>query len=245
MREPSTSHIVTTASISSPQRDAFYAAAVAGLHALDARERTPRRFGTDADTRWASFKGALTEADRIDVLLRDAAATWGAAFSPAEAFDLFGLAPDEPFGPDWQSLGAATARRYLADAGAAASPAEIARLLGVARQPVAVPALTAATRLAVAGGAALVAVAEAFAAKPGLSWSDQVLAVATTPMHRQLAALMAILVGSPARTRLTRPGDDLRSTLKDAGFNQIDAAVVSDDAEVDCAAFARRVAGAA
>lgn len=36
------------------QRDALYAAAVAGLRALDARERTPRRFGSDADTGWAS-----------------------------------------------------------------------------------------------------------------------------------------------------------------------------------------------
>lgn len=227
------------------QRDAFYAAAVAGLRALDARERAPRRFGPDADTRWASFKGALTEADRIDLLLRDAAVTWGAAFSPAAAFDLFGLAPDEPFGPDWQPLSTAAARRILGDAGQGATPVDLARALGVATQAVTVPTLSASTRLAVAGGAALVAVAQAFARQSGLSWSDQVLAVATTPAHRQLAALLAIPAGSPARTRLARPGEDQRAVLKEAGFAQLDVAVVSADAEPDCAAFARRAAGVA
>jgi len=134
------------------EREAFYAAAVAGLRALDARERAPRRFGADADTRWASFKGALTEADRIDFLLRDAAVTWGAAFSPAESFGLFGLAPDEPFGPDWQPLGSSAARRYLDDKGDAAGLDDLGKLLGIESQKVTVPAVTASTRLAVAGG---------------------------------------------------------------------------------------------
>ena len=235
----------TIQSVPPDRRDAFYAAAVAGLRALDSRERSPRRFGNDADTRWASFKGALTDADRIDLLLRDAAVTWGAAFSAAEVFDLFGLAPDEPFGPDWKPLPASTARRVLTDSTPTARPAELARLLGAAAHPVSVPPLSASTRLAVAGGAALVAVADAFAADPALSWSDQVLAVATSPAHRQLAGLLAIAVGSPGRTRLTRPGDDVRATLKAAGFAQLDAAVASPDAEPACADFARRAAGVA
>lgn len=236
---------VSSPHVSPSNRDAFYAAAVAGLRALDARDRAPRRFGADADTRWSSFKGALTDADRIDLLLRDSAVTWGAAFSPAEIFDLFGLAPDEPFGPDWQPLAGSTARRMLQDPGSSATPASLSRLLGISPHPVVLPALSASTRLAVAGGAALVAVAEAFAAKPDLSWSDQVLAVATVPAHRQLAGLLAITVGSPGRTRLVRPAEDLRAALKEAGFTQIDAAVVSSDTEPDCATFARRSAGMA
>ncbi len=228
-------------SVSAQQREAFYAAAIAGLQTLDARER--RRFGPDADARWSTFKGALTEADRVDLLLRDAAVTWGAAFSPAEVFDLFGLAPDEPFGPDWQPVSAAFARRSLTAGASTTTAADLAQLLGVRVVPVTVPPLSASTRLAVAGGAALVAVAEAFAKQPGLSWPAQVLAVATTPAHRQLAALLAIVVNAPARTRLTRPADDLPSTLKAAGFVQLDVAVVSPDAEPDCASFARRAVG--
>ena len=160
------------------QRETFYAAAVAGLRALDAMERSPRRFGGDADASWASFRGALNEADRIDFLLRDAAVTWGAAFSPADVFGLFGLAPDEPFGPDWRPLGSAAARRYLTAGSDTPTIADIGELLGVASQKVDVPAISASTRLAVAGGAALVSVARAFSAEPTLSWSDQVLAVA-------------------------------------------------------------------
>jgi hypothetical protein len=72
-----------------------------------------------------------------------------------------------------------------------------------------------------------------------------VLAVATRPAHRQLAGLLAIFTNATGKTRLSRPGDDLRATLKAAGFVQLDAAVVSDDAEPECAAFAQRAAGVA
>ena len=233
------------ATLTTRDRDLFYAAAIAGLRALDRREGSARRFGPDPDTRWASFQGALNDADRIDFLLRDASVTWGVGFSPAESFDLFGLAPDEPFGPDWQSLSSTAARRYLEANTPISSPAAIGELIGVASVPVQVPALSASTRLAVAGGAALVAVARAFAERSHLSWSDQVLAVATKPIHRQLAGLLAVFTGAMARTRLTRPAEDLRTALEAAGFAQIDAAVVSADAEPACADFARRAAGVA
>jgi hypothetical protein len=238
-----TSGSLTT--VTTKDRDAFYAAAVAGLRALDRRERSPRRFGKDADTRWASFKGALNDADRVDFLLRDAAVTWGVAFSPAEAFDLFGLAPDEPFGPDWQSLSTAAARRYLEAESSASSPAELGELFGVEAGPVTIPTLSASTRLAVAGGAALIAVAQSFSARQDLSWSDQVLAIATAPVNRQLAGLLALFTGASARTRLIRPDADLRVTLKAAGFVQLDSAVLSPDAEPECDAFARRAVGVA
>jgi hypothetical protein len=235
----------TPVNVAPKDRDLFYAAAVAGLRALDRRDGSARRFGSDADTRWASFKGALNDSDRIDFLLRDAAVTWGVGFSPAEAFGLFGLAPDEPFGPDWQPLSTAAARRYLEGDATAVSPDELGKLMGVTGGSVQLPTITASTRLAVAGGAALVAVARTFSERSDLSWSDQVLAVATTPVHRQLAGLLAILTGAAARTRLTQPADDLRAALKAAGFAQLDVAVVSPDAEADCADFARRAAGVA
>jgi hypothetical protein len=97
-------------------RRRFYAAALLGLRALDERESTPRRFGPDAEARWTQFSGSLGPGDRIDILLRDAAGTWGAAFAPAECFGLFGLADDEPFGPDWEGLDDASAKRLLSDA---------------------------------------------------------------------------------------------------------------------------------
>ena len=41
----------TPISVAAEERDLFYAAAVAGLRALDRRDSTARRFGPDADTR--------------------------------------------------------------------------------------------------------------------------------------------------------------------------------------------------
>jgi hypothetical protein len=235
----------TSPAVTPAQREAFYAAAAAGLCALEVREGSSRRFGPDADMRWAAFRGALSDADRLDLLLRDAAVTWGAAFSPAAAFGLFGLAPDDPFGPDWRPIAAQTAHRLMEAPQAPPEPARIAALFGIAPQPVQLPALTPSTHLIVAGGAALLAVAQAFQGQGSLSWSHQVLAVAVCPEHRQLAALLAIPAGSTGGTRLVRPGADLRAILTGAGFAQVDSAVVSPDAEPACRDFARRAAGVA
>lgn len=45
--------MVGTPSVSPANRDSFYAVAVAGLRAMDMSERSPQRFGADADTRWS------------------------------------------------------------------------------------------------------------------------------------------------------------------------------------------------
>lgn len=220
-------------------REAFYAAAVFGLRVLDSREREPRRFGPDANARWEQFRGSLGPADRIDVLLRDAAVTWGVAFSPALAFRLFGLAEDEPFGPDWRSISDDRAKRLLSDT-ATADLTAAARELGVKAAPVQVPAVSASTRLVVAGGAALLAVAEIFKANASLSWSDQVVIVATNPSYRQLAGLAAVSLGAARRTAVVLPGEDLAAILRAVSFTQVDAAVVSPDAEPEAAQFALR-----
>ncbi len=222
-------------------RSAFYAAAVLGLRALDARETTPRRFGSDADARWTQFAGALGAGDRVDILLRDAAGPWGAAFSPSECFGIFGLADDEPFGPDWGGIDDQAAKKLLAGSSSAATLEDVATALGVKAAPVAVPPLTTSTKVVVAGGAALVAVARAFAADPALSWTDQVVAIADRGPFRQLAALAAVLLGARGRTVIVRPGATAVGALRAAGFAHLDVAVVSPDAEPDAAALARAV----
>ena len=230
--------------VAAKDRDAFYAAAVAGLRALDSRERSPRRFGPDADTRWASFKGALTESDRIDFLLRDAAVTWGAAFSPSECFGFFGLADDEPFGPDWGGIDDHAAKRLLlAEPDAPATLEHIAHGLGVKAASVPVPSVTPSTKLVVAGGTAIVSVAKVFAENKALSWTDQVVVVADKAAWRQLAGLAAVLLGARGRTALVRPTEGAESALRAAGFAHLDAAVVSPDAEPEAAELARKVGG--
>lgn len=230
-----------TSAPTAQDRASFYGAAVLGLRALDARESTPRRFGAEAEGRWVQFAGALGPGDRIDLLLCDAAGTWGAAFSPAECFGLFGLAADEPFGPDWAGLDDHTAKCLLAEPGVSATLAPLADLFGVKTASVLVPALVPSTKLIIAGGAAIVSVAKVFAENKALSWSDQVVVVADKAAWRQLAGLAAVLLGARGRTALVRAteGDKLRAL----GFSHFDAAVVSPDAEPEAAELARKVGG--
>ena len=230
----------TMADVTRESREAFYAAAVIGLSALDAREPSARRFGADANGRWEQFRGSLGPADRIDLLLRDASVTWGVAFSPSQAFGLFGLADDEPFGPDWRGISDDRAKRLLADATTAADLATAARELGVKPSSVQVPSLTTSTRVIVAGGAAILTVAEAFKANTSLSWADQVVVVATSAPHRQLAGLAAVAINAQRRTALVRPGENVAEILRSVSIPQVDVAVVSPDAEPEAAEFAQR-----
>ncbi len=230
-----------TTEVTSQDRSAFYVAAVLGLRALDARERTARRFGADAEARWTQFAGALGGGDRLDILLRDAAGTWGAAFSPSECFRFFGLSDDEPFGPDWAGIDDHAADRLLARPDAPATLEHIAFGLSVKADSVPVPPLTPSTKLVVAGGAAVVSVAKAFSENTALSWTDQVVVLANKPEWRQLAGLAAVVIGARARTVIVRPAADAEATLRAAGFGHLDAAVVSPDAEPEAAEIARMV----
>lgn len=232
---------MTTNPPTAQEREAFYSAALFGLRALD--ERAPRRFGPDAEARWSQFVGALGLGDRIDILLRDAAGTCGAAFSPSDCFGFFGLADDEPFGPDWPCLQDPIARRMLAEGDRPATIENVAAALGVKIASVPVPLLTPATKLAVAGGGALVAVAKAFIGDRALSWTDQVAVVAAKGAFRQLAGLAAVLVGARGRTVIVRPGADAASALRTAGFAHIDVVVASPDAEPEAAELARSTWG--
>ena len=236
---------VQTLEATTAVRCRFYAAALLGLRALDARESTPRRFGADAEARWSQFAGALGPGDRIDVLLRDAAGTWGAAFSPAECFGLFGLSDDEPFGPDWAGIDDASARRLLSESESVppASLESIAEKLGVETTSVAVAPVTPSTKIIVAGAGAVFSVARTFAQNRALSWTDQVAVVSDVPSTRQLAGLAAVLLGARGRTTVVRPGDGAESALRALGFGHVDAAVVSADAEGSAAELARKLGG--
>jgi len=205
-----------TTPVTAQDRSAFYGAAVLGLRALDARERTARRFGADAEARWTQFAGALGAGDRLDILMRDAAGTWGAAFSPSECFGFFGLADDEPFGPDWGGIDDHDAKRLLAEPDAPATLEHIAYGLGVKAASIPIPLLTPSTKLVVAGGTAVVAVAKVFSENAALSWTDQVVVLADKAAWRQLAGLAAVVLGARGRTVIVRPSADADGVLRAA-----------------------------
>ncbi|MBK7832473.1 MAG: hypothetical protein IPJ56_09045 [Gemmatimonadetes bacterium] len=232
-----------TTPLTPQDRAAFYAAAVLGLRALDARETTPRRLGADAETRWTQFAGALGAGDRIDILLRDAAGTWGAAFSPSECFGFFGLADDEPFGPDWGGIDDHAAKRLLAEPDAPSTLEHVAYGLGV--------------KAAQRSGAVRHAVDEArrrgrhrhrfgrqgVRREPGALLDRPGRRCRQQGAWRQLAGLAAVLLGARGRTALVRPTEGADSALRAAGFAHLDAAVVSPDAEPEAAELARKVGG--
>jgi hypothetical protein len=230
------------AATSDERREAFYRAALLGLKALDDMEGSGRRLGPDADARWQGFRGHLGLAERLDLLIRDAAVVWRHGFSPSQVFGLPGLAADEPFGPDWRPLPEHEARRLWRSSMQPTSIGQIAAALGIGVAPVSLPAISASTRLNVAGGAAVLALAEHFAAQPELSWSDQVLVVASTPAVRQLAGLMAPLVRATGPTKILTSSEDVATALRAAGVSPGATPVISDDAAGQDQAFARRAA---
>lgn len=216
--------MISTDTITDSARGAFYKAGLLGLRALDQQERSARRLGPDADHHWAEFAGSLDAADRVDLLFRDAAVTWRAAFSPAVAFALPGLAPDEPFGPDWKSLTSGEARRALAEVPTDADLKAAASVLEMGNEHVAIPALSPRDRVVVVGAPAVVSLAAHFLATPSLSWADQVVVVASSSSGRQLAGLAAVFLRAGSATRLTEPMDKV-SVLAFAKWQRADHVV--------------------
>ncbi|MCA9535362.1 MAG: hypothetical protein KC593_16830 [Myxococcales bacterium] len=202
---------------------AYYQAALSGLRFVEARQPSGRRFGAEADARWAQFAGELTTADRVDLLLRDADAQWPNAFGARAVFDLRSVAEDEAFGAEWEPLDPVQANelwRAPVPPGAATdialTLAHVAQAWGLSLAPFDTGPVQPADRLVLTGPSAIAAAIHAFAAGRDLDWADQVVCVATPPAHRQLAALAGALLNSGKGTRLrastTPPGKPATTT---------------------------------
>ncbi len=224
------------------QCSAYYEAALHALRFLEHRSPTTRRFGPDADARWAALRGHLETADRIDLLLRDADAQWPASFGARTVFALRAAAEDDPFGSTWTPLDSGDAetlwRKVLAepapttlrDAFTACVAAWSTPLRPFEPGPVA-----SADKLLVAGPGAIVATALAFAPGRDLSFADQVAIIATPHAHRQLAALSGALLNAARAPAIHAEG----TTTAPLQGRRV---LVSDDADPADAAFARRFA---
>jgi hypothetical protein len=184
------------------------------LQYVEARRPTGRRFGPDAEARWASFKGDLETVDRIELLLRDADAEWPGAFGARAVYAMQAVAEDEPFGSQWRGLDPVDAEelwRRVRSATPPASPTETLHAIAAAWQlPLSAFALEPVTptdRLVVAGPSAIVAAIEAFAAGADLDWADQVTVIATPPAHRQLATAATALLNGTKPAPPLLPGE--------------------------------------
>jgi len=226
-----------------------------GLRVLDAQEGRGRRFGDDADALWDNFKGHLHLGNRIELLLRDAAVTWGAAFSPARAYRLPSVAQDEPFGPDWPGLEGNLGRRLWNEAlevHPSDPAAEFDRMMTAldvrAAGAPTIGEVSSATRILASGLSALGALVREFRGRPNLEWSEQVVVVSDEAAERQLAGLAAVLFEASRATRLIDPlpGEqgpaDAAQALREAGFSAVDRVALSTDARPAGRRFAELVA---
>ncbi len=192
------------------ERARYYAAALRALRFVEHRSPTTRRFGAEADARWGAFRGDLTTADRIDLLLRDADAHWPASFGARTVFDVTSAAEDDAFGAGWAPMDPVDAeelwRKLLAEA-PPASTGEALRAAAAAWEiqlaPVEIGPVGPTDKLLVVGPSAIAAAVLAFAEGHDLDWADQVVCLATPPAHRQLAALAAALLHATRATQLT------------------------------------------
>ncbi|MAT26113.1 MAG: hypothetical protein CMN31_10625 [Sandaracinus sp.] len=227
----------------SGQARAYYEAALSALAYIEGRQPTGRRFGAEADARWSSFKGDLTTADRIDLLIRDADAQWPAAFGARTVFAKRAVAEDEPFGADWEPLDPVEAEemwRARAQAESPASPRQTLEATAAAWDLNLTPfdpgTIGAAEKLVVAGPSAIAAAIVAFHEGSDLDWIDQVTVVATPPAHRQLAAHAGALLNA------TKPARIFTAELATAKPGA--RLLLSDDATDEDAANARELAKA-
>jgi len=220
-------------------QERYVEAALRLLQFVEARRPTGRRFGPDADARWASFRGDLRTADRIELLIRDADTEWPGAFGARTVYDLRAVAEDEPFGAAWPGLDPVAAEelwRRIRGEAAPAAPSEACRALaavwGLPLRPHPLEPIAATDRLIVAGPSAIAAAIDAFSTGTALDWADQVIVIATPPAHRQLAAAAIALVNATRPSRILAATDDLAPP---AGARR----VVSDDADPRDGARAR------
>lgn len=220
-----------TLDITTADRCAYYAAALAVLRFVEARAPSNRRFGKDADALWKSFAGGLTTADRIDIMLRDADAAWPGAFGARSAFGLWAVAEDDAFGAHWTSLDPMEGERtwkQAQQANESTTPGEAIGAIDSAWNTTvgtaSLPALGPSTKLLLGGRSAIAAAIKAFTADDALSWDTQVVVVADEPSERQLAAAATAILNLTKPTVLR--GSDERERKGLAGF----VAVVSNDA---------------
>ncbi len=205
--------------------EAFYRASLAGLRALEAAGGRARYFGEEADARWKAFQGELREADRLDLLLRDAAVSHPAAFAPRVVFPIPGLADDEPFGPDWPSLSGPRAVALWREPPPKSPTLEpvlaaVAEIWSLRPEPPAAGALDSigpATRILAAGAGAILGLARHFEGRRDLDLASQVLLISDLPGERQLFGLAAALLGSAGKVQLAPTSVDL-AALQAAGL---------------------------
>lgn len=233
--------------------DAFYRAGLEGLRYLEAREGRGRRFGEAAQAAWQALGGEFEGRDRLDLLLRDAAAVHPLAFAPRAVFEMSWLPDDEPFGAEWPGARAAVAEGLLREGKTKGTDDQTELLLTAAKRwslpmPKVTPGLsdlagriTPASRVLLAGPSAMLALVRATNGRRDVDLAEQVVVLSANTAERQLWGLA--LVGASVRTRPRVVGLSQASaaSIRELGVSHLDFALVAEDAPADVAATSKAI----
>lgn len=218
-----------------------------------------RALDADADAAWRAYGSELPTAVRCDLVLRNLAMLYPAAFAPGPVLDLPGWHEDDPWGSGFERPAAAVVEGLFA---ARAVPASAAAALEQALAAWGLPAsggeaalaekLSPSTNLVVAGGRAASAVARAFLGGERLSPRAQIVLVGEGPGERQAIGVACALLadkGVPLFASPARAGDEawrawaLREKQR-LGVAQARLRVTSSDASAGALAAADALAEA-
>src|SRR5690606_33505843 len=234
----------------SSESQAYYRSTLALLRHVEARQPSQRRFGDEADALWAQFKGELTTLDRLDTLLRDADAQWPGAFGARNVFHLPGVAEDETFGSEWQSISGLEAEALwktgtqIKSEGVDEVLTTLAESWDLELRAIDVGTIAPADHVLVVGPSATASLIQAFVGKSDLDWAEQVTVIATGPAARQIAVAAGAILGSTKATRLFSSEaadlDRARTHLKGKPARLLE----SPDASPDDLAAAKSIVGA-
>ncbi len=207
--------------MSAPTTDlalSFYRAALAAARFVDL-EADPRTLDRNADLAWRAYGDDLPTVVRCDLVLRNLAMLYPAAFAPGPVFGLAGWYEDSPWGTGFERPAAKVLeahfakRQAAADAGSAFE--ESAGAWGVETSSRGIPGLAEklarATHVVVTGARALVEVVRVFAADSRLALRSQVILVSARPGPRHLLGLACALsrqAGLPHLAELARGPDE-------------------------------------
>ncbi|WP_434047595.1 MULTISPECIES: hypothetical protein [Sorangium] len=179
----------------------FYRAALAAARLIDG-ENDHRVLDADADAAWRAYGSDLPTAVRCDLVLRNFAMLYPAAFAPGPVFRLPGWYDDDPWGTGFERPPAKVIEGLFAARTAPPSAAEaLAQALAAwgigggadAVDPRLPERLSPSTNVVVVGPRAVAEVARAFLYGERLSARAQVIAVGDGPESRHILGITCAL----------------------------------------------------
>jgi hypothetical protein len=203
----------------------FYRAALSTARLID-HENDHRVLDPDADAAWRAYGNDLPTVVRCDLVLRNFAMLYPAAFAPGPVFGLAGWYDDDPWGTGFERPAASLVEGLFA---ACATPPSAALALeqalaawDLSGQPAPSEAgdtesaglherISPTTNLVVAGARATAAVARAFVRGERLSARSQVVLVSERPESRHALGIACALLreaGVPLLANLHRAPDE-------------------------------------